>query len=478
MSTVKEESRFLLTISQGERLSDASENAVVRSVSEFRSLDAALRTRAADEEIILDDTLPPFPASVDEESLQVYMQTLLGMPKVVHSDALASFLTVVKDEQEDYPPDLEYVQYLLPGIQSRTFEPIPRFGSYQKAMDTILPGWWLVWYLALEGAESIVDFQVYTCGSEAGGAPQELVHQETCTSSSTNSGDQKKGYYFGSYRILSEPKLALLKVTGRSVLLTSGGRKVFVDCAAIPHDAFTAACTAAKDTNASAKRRRQAPMLSVILDYPNQVTVRVQKENSEEEDDKALSAETALNVVDVDQLTALKDQGVVLEQRASLLEAERDQVKAELTASSVSVKEMAEKLTMAESERRVWNMVRAELQSELSRLSHGLEQERSDKARVANELQEAQQELQEITGRLKLLELQSPVGVSSNGGETQIAELSSAMRKLKSDLKSKTRTNETLEGKIICSYCSNSHYTFALTFSFSINCKHRTGCKG
>jgi hypothetical protein len=45
---------------------------------------------------------------------------------------------------------------------------------------------------------------------------------------------------------------------------------------------------------------------------------------------------------------------------------------------------MAEKLTLAESERRVWNMVRAELQSELSQLLRGLEQERSDKARVVS----------------------------------------------------------------------------------------------
>jgi hypothetical protein len=448
MSTIKEDSRFLLTISQGERRSDASENGVIRSVSEFRILDVALRTSAAaEEEGMLD--LAAFPESVDTESLQVYMQYLLGTPKVVHSDALASFLTVVKDEQEDHPPDLEFVQYLLPGIQSPTFEPIPRFGSYQKAMDTILPGWWLVWYLALEGAETAVDFQVYTCGSgEAGGAAQELVHQEICTSlSTTRIGDRRSDYYFGSYRVLSESKLALLKVTGRSVLVNSGGRKVFVDCAAIPHEAFKAACTAAKDANTSAKRRRQAPLLSVILNHPSQATVCVQREKNEEQDDKAIPSEKEVKVVDVDQLTALQEQFVILEQRASRLEAERDQVKEELTASSASVKEMTEKVTLAESERRVWNMVRAELQSELSRLSHGLEQEKSDKARVAQELQDTQQELQEVTVRLKLLELQSPGAVSSNGTESQLAELSSATRKLENDLKSETRKNETLEGK-------------------------------
>lgn len=408
---------------------------VVRSVSQFRSLDASLRQESCKEVV----QVVVFPSTINQQSLQEYMQTILQMPKVIHSDALAVFLTVVDNSTEEHST-LQCVQYLLPGIQSPTYEPIPRFGSYEQTIDTILPGWWLVWYLQ---SDAIVDFEVVATGTDG---VQELVHQETC----------EQDCCFGSYRVLSEPTRAVLKVRGRAIFFT-GASKVFVDSAAIPHEAFVAACTAANDANAAAEKRRHAPLLSLILDSDQvNVCIHVWKDENKQAVSEELT-ETPM-LYHVDQLTTLSDQVVSSEQQANELTSARDDLRKELANSQTLVKKMKQNLEMAASERRVWNVVRSELQSELSRLSREVETERNDKTRAVADLQEARQELREISGQLRLVELQGNTSSNTNWTKSQEEELKQARRKLESDLQTEKSRSEKLQRKLNWDRCLGSRY--------------------
>ena len=119
---------------------------------------------------------------------------------------------------------------------------------------------------------------------------------------------------------------------------------------------------------------------------------------------------------------------------------------------------MKQNLEMAASERRVWNVVRSELQSELSRLSREVETERNDKTRAVADLQEARQELREISGQLRLVELQGNTSSNTNWTKSQEEELKQARRKLESDLQTEKSRSEKLQRKLNWDRCLGSRY--------------------
>jgi hypothetical protein len=399
--------------------------AVLRSVSDFNEFDTHLRH----DEGITD--LPQFPSQVDETSLEEYMYLTLQNHAAAHSESLATFLTALEETATEH--SLQYVQYLLPSVkQSKKFEPIPRLGSFQKTVDTLLPGWWIVWYLEIQDADAPLEFKIYTTTVSGN---EDLVHQETCTCT--------QNVYFGSYRIPPPQKTqAVLKVTGRSII-GNAKPKVFLECDGIPHEAFRAACTAASDTNIAAHRRRVAPLLSRIFDITDPI-VRVKLWHDDEREKNLVQQ----SEVDTSQFQDLNEQIQRLKQSVELLEIENSSLRTDSVQSHAQIEGLRRKLDQAESERRVWNVVRSELQAELTRLSQHLTSETNDKVRVSHELEVAQQEVQALSGQVKLLELQvSPKGGSISSNRSQhVAVLTATVKRLEMQLKTEEGNYAKLQG--------------------------------
>lgn len=402
--------------------------AVVRKVSMFSTLHASL----CQENI---QVTANFPTLANQQSLQEYVRTILQVPEVVHSKALLEFFSALPEDaakEEPSTTSLQCVQYLLPGIQSPTYHPVPRFGSYQQTTDTILPGWWLVWYLH---SHTPVTLEVSVIPQE-GVAQEQLIHNETCESSCS----------FGSYRVLTEPSRAVLKVTGRTVLSGSTSRNIFLEYDTIPHLAFVAACTAANDVITAAENRRRAPLWARILDSDQHLTICVQ---SWDDADTQPTSTDELNVPTGPTVEALNsdpsDEVMTLQRQLQTWKVTCDTLRQDLATSQGLVAKLNQRLEIAGSERRVWNVVRSELQVELSRLAEELDTEKKKRVQAMTDLEEARHMLGEVSGQVKLMELRDDTGSYSSAAKHELDELRQVVTKLESDLRTERCKSERLE---------------------------------
>ena len=423
-------------------------HAVVRSVPQFATLDASLREEGLSINI-------PFPSTTNQNyhrALQQYLHLILQVRQVVHSNALAHFLTV-EDTNNDTAEDensapIQCIKFLLPAIQSPTHQPIPRFGSSKTTTDTIQPGWWLVWYLQSDVSVEFEVFMVPTCDGGEVHPPQQqyLIHHETICDQQTQ--QHTKQCAFGSYRILTDPSVAVMTVTARSMLMT-GGPKFVLEWDLVPHLAFVAACTAAKESEMAVEKRRRAPLLSHLMEYSNHDhVVNVVIQVLPMEGTRGMRNETIPE--DDCEATALGDTLVTtMENEIQRWKAYCADLNDELAKSQARIQTINQQLETAGSERRVWNVVRSELQLELSRLSHEAEMERKTKTQALLDLQEARQELREVSGQVKLAALQGDQNatVYMNGSKNQLAELTHAMRKIEGELLAERSRNEKLQRK-------------------------------
>ena len=387
------------------------------------------------------------------------MQLILQFPQAFRSNALADFLTVAATRIPVSPDDgntepatpIQCIEYLLPAIQSPTYRPIPRFGSSKSATDVIQPGWWLVWYVK---SDVSVDFEVAIVPTLEDGVAhqkqqqqQQVIHKETTCE--LQQQQQTRNCSFGSYRILSDPSSAVLTVTGRSILMMTGKPARFIlEWDLVPHLAFVAACTAAKESMMGAERRRRAPLLSRLLDYSNahnpvHLCLRVAAMEGMQG-----TGEAREPADDREATSALSDQVATMTQEIQGWKRCCTDLKTELAKAQALIQSMNQQLETTGSERRVWNVVRSELHLEMSRLSQEVEAERKEKVKAMSDLQEARQELREVSGQITLSSLQDGNhALYTNGSKNQLAELSQTMRQLEADLLAERSENETLRSK-------------------------------
>ena len=450
-------------------------HAVVRSVAQFAMLDASLR----DEAIPINVPFPSTPYHDYHQALQQYLHLILQLRQVVHSNALADFFTVRDMEvtaedgaTEDSTTPLQCIEYLLPAIQSPTHQPIPRFGSSKTTTDTIQPGWWLVWYLQSDVSVEFEVFIVPTCeNGEAHHNQQQqqqqyLVHQETTCELQKQQQQQRQQTTkhccsFGSYRILSDPSLAVMTVTGRSMLMT-GGPKFVLEWDTVPHLAFVAACTAAKESMVAAEKRRRAPLLSRLMEYSNHDPGDVGFIRVLPREGTRASGEATVPLDDCE-VNVLSDKLLAMEKEIQRWKTYCEDLKNELAKSQTRIQTINQQLETASSERRVWNVVRSELQLELSRLSQEAEMERKEKNRTVLELQEVRQELREVGEQVTLAALQvgNNPSIYMNGSKNQLAELTQAMWKVEGELLTERSKNAKLKRK---EFLESRPYAFACIF--------------
>lgn len=433
-------------------------HAVIRSFQQFESLDASLR----DEGVPISATFPSSPDHNYHDALQLYLQSILQLPQAVRSNALADFLTVAATQVSVSPadagarssPPLQCIEYLLPSIQSPTYKPIPRFGSSKATTDTIQPGWWLVWYLK---SDVSVDFEVSIVPAcEDGAADQkkqqqqqpQVIHQETTCELQPAQQQQTANCSFGSYRILSDPSSAVLTVTGRSILMMTGKPRFVLEWDLVPHLAFVAACTAAKESMVAAERRRRAPLLSRLLDYSNSHNpVHLCLRVAPMEGTQGIG-EVHGSGDDQEVSHTLSDQVVTMEQEIQRWKLSCTDLKTELATAQALIQTINQQLETARSERRVWNVVRSELQLEMSRLSQEVETERKEKVQAMLDLQEVRQELREVSGQVTLTALQAGNNaLYTNGSKNQLAELTQTIKKVEAELLTERSKNEKLQRK-------------------------------
>lgn len=335
-------------------------------------------------------------------------------------------------------------------------------------------------------------------GSDPPSAATEIVHSERC------SFDRSQQPYRGSYRFhpdftspspsscpshpsreLSSAKAVLTFASIGSLSLLRPS-KIWLECAAVPHEAFRAACAAAFDSNERRDRRDRAPLLGRILDCTDGNVRLVVEPWTETKPDKegkgedaaervegksavdgdggnddaereipstagrrrdsveggdgadptggqeggevaaesysggpssrnatpatAASADgSAPDVPPRDERRSAVDDDVLRDLRRQLakVRADRDRAVAELDRRSRLRVDDERKLRLLASEKRVWEISRTEIQSELNRLSERLASERREKSDVASKLEASETEIRQLKGQVTFLECRS-----------------------------------------------------------------------
>jgi len=461
--------------------------AIERSLNNFEEFRKSLET-----EILKDATasvreelellLPSLPPRNEQEPLlslarplQEFLQAVFQIPRAVHSEALASFLALSEAPLDITDTALQhhmYLDYLLPSAinddkrTKKEYHAIPR-GKFMRSVGPLLPGFWVVWRFYIDSGSNVVEFSLFidqvlkksesgvidqakeeakeenegntkeagqsseestkedSMDNSIGGesCTRELVHREICPSSTEP--------VCGSYRFppnVSEAAQATFEFANVGKLSLLRGSRVRLECAAVPHEAFRAACEAARDQNDADARRLRSPLLYAVLDSPQDkeeqegnylvvephpesdlIGVYIDEEDASPPDAVDSHKDGDTSVADMIEDASNKEKELQkLRAEISQLHKEKDFIHDELSRITKLANDGKRTLQLMVSEKRIWSVARDEIQGELSRLSNDLSAERQEKIEIADEFEMAKQEVARLRAEITILKDQIP----------------------------------------------------------------------